>query len=156
MYFDFVAVEHTAHRTGDGAAEPALTFPKGSHRSRVIRWLASCRICWHGASPNARSRRGCTSEACELAVLGLDISESTSIIEDAVKWSPDGSERIARALNTVFTLLSEVITEHGGSVTTLAGDESWPCGPSQSRAILPCPPCGLPARQWLFRRRRAI
>ncbi len=83
--------------------------------------------------------QGCISEACELAVLGLDISESTSIIEDAVKWSPDGSEQIARALNTVFTLLSEVITEHGGSVTTLAGDEIvavWPTdemgGPAES------------------------
>jgi class 3 adenylate cyclase/tetratricopeptide (TPR) repeat protein len=70
-----------------------------------------------------------SSEDCELAVLGLDISESTSIIEDLVRWSPDGSETIARALNTVFSLLADVIVEHHGSVVTLAGDEVvavWP------------------------------
>ena len=73
--------------------------------------------------------QGWTSDACEMAVLGLDISESTLIIEDVVKWSPDGSERIAHALNTVFGLLADVIIEHGGSVVTLAGDEIvavWP------------------------------
>src|SRR5215213_9239776 len=61
--------------------------------------------------------------------MGVDISDSTSIIEDVGKWSADGSERIADALNTVFALLSEVIIEHGGSVITLAGDEIvavWP------------------------------
>jgi len=135
-----VAVEHTAHRTGDGAAEPAPELPEG------VASVASDPLA--GFVPDLLARRitdrpepvqGCISEACELAVLGLDISESTSIIEDVVKWSPDGSEHIARALNTVFTLLSEVITEHGGSVTTLAGDEIvavWPTdeagGPAES------------------------
>jgi class 3 adenylate cyclase/tetratricopeptide (TPR) repeat protein len=76
-----------------------------------------------------KSIQGWTTEACELAVLGLDISESTSMMDDLARWSPDGSESIARALNTVFTLLADVITEHRGSVVTLAGDEVvavWP------------------------------
>ena len=67
--------------------------------------------------------------SCELAVLGLDISESTSIGEDLSKWSPDGSESIARALNPIFTLLADSISEHHGSVITIAGDEIvavWP------------------------------
>ncbi len=62
------------------------------------------------------------SASCELAVLGLDISESTSISEDLVKWSPDGSESVARALNSIFTLLADLISEHHGSVITIAGD----------------------------------
>ena len=69
------------------------------------------------------------SASCELAVLGLDISESTSISEDLVKWSPDGSESVARALNSIFTLLADLISEHHGSVITIAGDEIvavWP------------------------------
>jgi class 3 adenylate cyclase/tetratricopeptide (TPR) repeat protein len=69
------------------------------------------------------------SASCELAVLGLDISESTSISEDLVRWSPDGSESVARALNSVFTLLADLIGEHHGSVITIAGDEIvavWP------------------------------
>jgi class 3 adenylate cyclase/tetratricopeptide (TPR) repeat protein len=82
-----------------------------------------------GITERSEPVKGSTSDACELVVLGLDISESTSIIEDVVKRSPDGSERIAHALNTVFTLLADVITEHGGLVVTLAGDEIvavWP------------------------------
>jgi class 3 adenylate cyclase/tetratricopeptide (TPR) repeat protein len=73
--------------------------------------------------------RGSASAPCELAVLGLDISESTSISEDLVRWSPDGSESIARVLNTIFTLLADLISEHHGSVITIAGDEIvavWP------------------------------
>lgn len=69
------------------------------------------------------------SVPCELAVLGLDISESTSISEDLVRWSPDGPEGIARTLNTIFTLLADSISEHHGSVITIAGDEIvavWP------------------------------
>ncbi|HLM06674.1 MAG TPA: AAA family ATPase [Blastococcus sp.] len=66
---------------------------------------------------------GWSIEACELAVVGLDISESTSIMEDLVRWSPDGSETIANALNTVFSMVGDVITEYHGSVVTLAGDE---------------------------------
>jgi hypothetical protein len=49
---------------------------------------------------------GWTSEAMEMAVLGLDISESTAIIEDLVRRSPDGSETVATALDAVFTLLA--------------------------------------------------
>jgi class 3 adenylate cyclase len=64
-----------------------------------------------------------SGEACELAVLGLDISESTSIIEDLVRWSPDGSEIIATGLNRVFSLLTDLVVRHHGSVITLAGDE---------------------------------
>jgi class 3 adenylate cyclase/tetratricopeptide (TPR) repeat protein len=66
---------------------------------------------------------------CELVVLGLDISESTSLSEDLVKWGPDGSESIARALSPIFTLLADVISEHHGSVINIAGDEIvavWP------------------------------
>jgi len=69
------------------------------------------------------------SASCELAVLGLDISESTSISEDLVRWDPDGSESIARALNSIFTLLADLIGEHHGSVVSIAGDEIvavWP------------------------------
>jgi class 3 adenylate cyclase/tetratricopeptide (TPR) repeat protein len=64
-----------------------------------------------------------------MAVLGLDVSESTSIGEDLDRWSPDGSEGIAQALNPIFTLLTDVIDEHNGSVVTIAGDEIvavWP------------------------------
>jgi class 3 adenylate cyclase/tetratricopeptide (TPR) repeat protein len=64
-----------------------------------------------------------SSEACEMAVLGLDISESTSMIEDLVRWSADGSETMAHALDAVFSLLTDVIGAHHGSVITLAGDE---------------------------------
>ena len=77
------------------------------------------------------------STPTELVVLGLDISESTSIIEDLFRFSPDGSERTATALNAVFTLLAEVITEHGGSVIALAGDEMvavWQAGDSDDMA----------------------
>ncbi|MGY1786400.1 AAA family ATPase [Geodermatophilus sp. SYSU D00698] len=70
-----------------------------------------------------------TSEASELVVLGLDISESTAILEDLVRWTPDGPETIARALDGVFSLLADVVTAHRGSIATLAGDEVvavWP------------------------------
>ena len=70
-----------------------------------------------------------SGEPCEMAVLGLDISESTSIIEDLSRWSPDGSEAMAEALDAIFSLLTDVVAEHSGSVVTLAGDEVvavWP------------------------------
>ncbi|MGY1603659.1 AAA family ATPase [Geodermatophilus sp. SYSU D00815] len=70
-------------------------------------------------------------EATELVVLGLDVSESTSITEDLVRWSPEGPEAVARALDDVFALVSDAVVEHAGSVLTLAGDEVvavWPAG----------------------------
>jgi class 3 adenylate cyclase/tetratricopeptide (TPR) repeat protein len=149
MYLDFVAVEHTAHRTGEGAAESATKLPE-SISSVPADPLA-------GFVPELLARRiadrlepvqGSTSDASELAVLGLDISESTSIIEDVVKWSPDGSERIADALNTVFTLLADVITEHGGLVLTLAGDEIV--------AVWPTAESGGPATSVLWAARAAL
>ena len=99
------------------------TVPSDALTSFVPELLA--RRIGDGSEP----RQEWVSEECELAVLGLDISESTSIIEDLVRWSPDGSETIAHALNAVFSLLSDVIVEHHGSVITLAGDEVvalWP------------------------------
>ena len=139
MYFDFVAVEHTAHRTGEEAAESATTPPEGvspvpaDPLAGFVPELLARRI-----AERLEPVHGSTSDASELAVLGLDISESTSIIEDVVKWSPDGSERIADALNTIFTLLADVITEQGGLVLTLAGDEIvavWPIAESGDPAM---------------------
>jgi class 3 adenylate cyclase/tetratricopeptide (TPR) repeat protein len=63
------------------------------------------------------------AEVAELAVLGMDISEFTSITEDLVRWSAEGPEAAADTLNRVFSLMSEVVVEHHGSVLKLAGDE---------------------------------
>ena len=125
-----MAVEHTADRTGNGAAESAPRFP-----GRVLPVPSDAlagflpELLARQIADRSEPAQGSIIEASDLAVLGLDISESTSIIEDVVKWSPDGSERIAEALNNIFTVLSDVITEHSGLVVTLAGDEIvavWP------------------------------
>jgi class 3 adenylate cyclase/tetratricopeptide (TPR) repeat protein len=142
-----VAVEHTAHRTGDKAAEPGprlsdVSIPSDALAGFVPELLAR-RI-----TDRSEPIRGSTSDPCELVVLGIDISESTSIIEDVVKWSPDGSERIAEALNTIFTVLADVITEHGGLVLTLAGDEIV--------AVWPTPDGGGPAPGVLWAAHAAI
>jgi class 3 adenylate cyclase/tetratricopeptide (TPR) repeat protein len=101
----------------EGGPQEVVNFPSDTLMSFVPDLLA--RRIGDGSGPH----REWSSEACEMAVLGLDISESTSIIEDLVRWSPDGSETIAHALNAVFALLTDVIVEHHGSVITLAGDE---------------------------------
>jgi class 3 adenylate cyclase/tetratricopeptide (TPR) repeat protein len=125
-----VAVEHAAHRTGDAVGEPAPKLPEwfSSDPADPLAGFVP-ELLARSISDRSEPVSGCIRDASELAVLGVDISDSTSIIEDVGKWSADGSERIADALNTVFALLSEVIIEHGGSVITLAGDEIvavWP------------------------------
>ena len=75
MYFDFVAVEHTAHRTGEEAAESATTPPEGvspvpaDPLPGFVPELLARRI-----AERLEPVHGSTSDASELAVLGLDIS----------------------------------------------------------------------------------
>lgn len=64
-----------------------------------------------------------TSERCDVAVLGVDISESTAMTEDLTRRDAGGTERVAGALNAAFALLGDAIVASGGSVISLAGDE---------------------------------
>ena len=82
---------------------------------------------------------GCTSEAWSWRFWGSTSPNPPRSSRTSSNGAPTARSKSHVALNTIFTLLSEVITEHGGLVTTLAGDEIvavWPShesgGPAES------------------------
>lgn len=69
------------------------------------------------------------SEVVEVAVVGIDIADSTAMTQDLATRGPDGPERLAEVLNRAFAGLADAVVDQGGSVVALAGDEMvavWP------------------------------
>ncbi|WP_176440828.1 AAA family ATPase [Oceanicola sp. 22II-s10i] len=84
--------------------------------------------------------------ACEGAVLFCDLSGFSRMGAETVARSERGAELVQQSIDAVFSVVSEVISGHGGAVLYYAGDAvaaHWPSVGAPQAAVRRAVACGL-------------